>query len=70
MKVIEITLSKGRKVNIGNYESRDYFVSVKVDPFSVPTDYYGETIKDYFAKIEADIEAEIARDRLRDQDVE
>ena len=70
MKVIEITLSKGRKVNLGNYESRDYFVSVKVDPFSVPTDYYGEMIKDYFAKIEADIEAEIARDRLRDQDVE
>lgn len=29
MKKVEITVSKSRKVNTGNYESRDYFVSVR-----------------------------------------
>ena len=69
MRVLEITLSKGRKVNIGNYQSRDYFVSVKVDPFDVDTNDYGEMIQQYFAKIENDIQKEIEQDRLRDQGI-
>ena len=70
MRVLEITLSKGRKVNIGNFQSRDYFVSVKVDPFDVDTNDYGEMIQHYFTKIENDIQKEIEQDRLRDQGIE
>ena len=69
MRVLEITLSKGKKVNIGNYQSRDYFVSVKVDPYNVDTNDYGEMIQNYFAKIENDIQKEIEQDRLRDQGI-
>ena len=67
MKVVEITISKGRKINTGNYESRDYFVAVKIDPFDFDPQNYGVVIQDYFSKIEQDIQKEIQADRLRDQ---
>ena len=54
MKVIEITLSKGKKVNLGNYESRDYFISMKVDLYS-PLDY-NRLIEHHFDVIEKEVQ--------------
>ena len=31
MKIVEIVVSKSEKVNTGNYESKDYFCSLKAD---------------------------------------
>lgn len=31
MKVIELTISKSRKYNLGNYQSRDVFAALKVE---------------------------------------
>ncbi len=31
MKIVEITVSKSQKVNTGNYESKDYFCSLKAE---------------------------------------
>lgn len=34
MKVIEVVVSSSRKVNLGNYESQDFFASFKAFPDS------------------------------------
>jgi len=31
MKIIEVVVSRSEKVNTGNYESKDYFVSLKAE---------------------------------------
>jgi len=31
MKIVELTVSKSRKINTGNYESKDYFISLKAE---------------------------------------
>ena len=31
MKIVEVTVSKSRKVNTGNYESKDYFIALKAE---------------------------------------
>ena len=31
MKVIEIVVSRSEKINTGNYESKDFFVSIKAE---------------------------------------
>lgn len=38
VNVVEVTVSESRKINIGNYESRDIFYSLKADASNLEVD--------------------------------
>ena len=63
MKLVEVTVSASRKFNIGNYESVDFFASIKAELdesdykhlFLIANDMYEQCekmINDQFAKSE------------------
>lgn len=61
MKIVEITVSKSMKINTGNYESKDYFVSMKAE-IDI-TENSGTVVKALFENVSLCLQEEIANDR-------
>lgn len=61
MKIIELTVSKSQKVNMGNYESQDYFCSLKAE--LEITDNIDSVAEDMFSQCEQLIRVEISNDK-------
>ena len=62
MKIVEVTVSRSRKVNTGNYESKDYFISLKAE--IEITDNLELITGDLFCQCTELIEKQISEERL------